>query len=662
MAPKSRVRKRTATASQQSADVRKKQRVSSESGEATPTSVETRPSSTASGLEEMPAIDVASVAGPSSSVMGASVTSPSTSGANLGAGVEGTGVTGSSASLESVPASDEATTDMSGVEGVMAADPESSSKTSQDILGKFAEDWLETLGKEDIKSVSLFLCYHLVHMFSFTETRATEHAATMVKKCSRTVRRWRSEVIGNDGVLPESQQGRYQRSGVLWQNEELNKKAREYVRANAAVKGRPNLTSVDFCKWVNESFLPNCTIEPGFPRRIGVEMARLWLHHLGFEVLTARKGIFIDGHERPDVIETRTLFLRKMTKLGFLHFTNAPTKDAMRALPDVDASTNERCLKTVVLFHDESTFMANEDQPKQWGMKGEKIMKPKSKGEGIMVSDFIDKHNGFLALSDDEHEAAKASKPHIRKNAREFLEYGESREGYWTRDRFIAQMHRAIEIAEIKYPKENGWRHVWVFDHSSCHAAMADYALDVSKMNVKPGGKQQIMRDMTWNGRVWKMYYTERDGRKVAKGLKMVLEERGVSTVGKTADWMRQTLAEHSDFKDEKSMIEHMLMDKGHVPCFLPKFHPELNPIERVWAQLKRFTKAHCKYSLPSLCKNIPLAYDSVTVDNICNHFHTVRHYMFGYLEGLTPGKDFDQALTKYKTAVKSHRKIGINE
>ena len=96
---------RTAAASQLYADLRKKQRVSSESGEATPTSGETLPSSTACGLEEMPAIDVESVAGPSFSVMGASVTGPSTSSANLGAGVEGTGVTGSSASLESVPAS-----------------------------------------------------------------------------------------------------------------------------------------------------------------------------------------------------------------------------------------------------------------------------------------------------------------------------------------------------------------------------------------------------------------------------------------------------------------------------------------------------------------------------------------------------------------------------
>ena len=26
---------------------------------------------------------------------------------------------------------------------------------------------------------------------------------------------------------------------------------------------------------------------------------------MGFEVITPRKGIFIDGHERPDVVESR---------------------------------------------------------------------------------------------------------------------------------------------------------------------------------------------------------------------------------------------------------------------------------------------------------------------------------------------------------------------
>ena len=54
---------------------------------------------------------------------------------------------------------------------------------------------------------------------------------------------------------------------------------------------------------------------------------------------------------------------------------------------------------------------------------------------------------------------------------------------------------------------------------------------------------------------------------------------------------MRKTLA---DMKNEKSLVEHYLMEKGHIAVFLPKFHLEINPIERVWAQLKCYTKSHC--------------------------------------------------------------------
>lgn len=234
---------------------------------------------------------------------------------------------------------------------------------------------------------------------------------------------------------------------------------------------------------------------------MSIETARKWLH-LGFEVLTIRKGIFIDGHERDDGVEARKLFLRKMTKLGFLHFRNAPTAETQKALPeDVDPQSLERLSKTVVFFHDKTTFMANEDQPTQWGMKGEKMIKPKSKGSGIMVSDFIDEHNGFLVLTEEHCNLAKVRRPNLRRLARKFLEIGESREGYWTRDRFIAQMKYANVIAEFKYPKSEGWRLVWVFDHSSCYAAMADNALDVGIMNVKLEGAQRTMRDTVWNGR-----------------------------------------------------------------------------------------------------------------------------------------------------------------
>ena len=294
MAPKSAVKHKAAVAAQASAESRKKKRESLESVDSIPTGSEAAPSSTASRSpavegersDEASVVPGVSIEGESSAVTSASGEEPSVAGPS--SSVVGPSVT---------PLEDESISHATGERSGSEEEESASTKTPLEILRGFTEDWLDTLDKEELKSISLFLCYHLVHMFSFTETKAAEYAAAMVKKSERTVRRWRAGLIDNNGVLPESQQGRYQRSGILWQNEELNKKAAEYVRMNVAVKGRPNLTTVDFCKWVNECFLPNCTLEPGFPRKIGLETARLWLHHLGFEVLTVRKGIFVDGHE-----------------------------------------------------------------------------------------------------------------------------------------------------------------------------------------------------------------------------------------------------------------------------------------------------------------------------------------------------------------------------
>ena len=63
----------------------------------------------------------------------------------------------------------------------------------------------------------------------------------------------------------------------------------------------------------------------------------------------------------------------------------------------------------------------------------------------------------------------------------------------------MIQLADAALIAEAKYTREKGYKLYWVFDHSSCHAAMADDALNASKMNKKPGGKQPRMRDTVWN-------------------------------------------------------------------------------------------------------------------------------------------------------------------
>ena len=188
------------------------------------------------------------------------------------------------------------------------------------------------LDRDDKVALGLFLSFQLSKYFKLGETKAAEYAGMMINKSDRTVREWRSFFYNNGGKVPESKQGKYQRTGVLWTSENLNKKAIKYVRLNNNVKGRPNLTIGSFCEWVNNDLLPNETLEPGFPRKVSVETAHKWLHQLGFEVKVKKKGTFVDGHERDDVVEYRSQFLRKMIGLGFLNHNNAPTDDAKTAL------------------------------------------------------------------------------------------------------------------------------------------------------------------------------------------------------------------------------------------------------------------------------------------------------------------------------------------
>ena len=76
-----------------------------------------------------------------------------------------------------------------------------------------------------------------------------------------------------------------------------------------------------------------------------------------------------------------------MDVLGFLSERhNAPTEKAKKVLPnDIHGPPQEVADKTIILFHDESIFQLNEDQPTPWAEKGTSVMQPKSKGSGIMV-------------------------------------------------------------------------------------------------------------------------------------------------------------------------------------------------------------------------------------------------------------------------------------
>ena len=246
--------------------------------------------------------------------------------------------------------------------------------------------------------------------------------------------------------------------------------------------------------------------------------------------------------------------------------------------------------------------------------------------------------------------------PDFPKSARVLFEYGAEKEGYWTGVKFMHNVKNAVKIAEHIYPPATHTI-IWLFDQSSCHKAFAEDALHVRHMNVFPGGQSQMHGTM-WGRRVQKMVMEDRR----PKGTKMVLEERGINTRKMNADDMRVVLSNHEDFRTEKTIVEHYLVNRGHLVHFIPKFHCELiiNPIERVWGQAKVYTRMHTNFTLVRhrLRQIVGPALDSVQADLIRKYFRRVDEYERAYLESKKAGKELEQAVKVYK----SHRRIlGIN-
>ena len=267
-----------------------------------------------------------------------------------------------------------------------------------------------------------------------------------------------------------------------------------------------------------------------------------------------------------------------MTECGFLRPDNAPTEEAAKALPADVPHMSKEGEKHIVWFHDESAYNTTEDTSILWGEKGKLPIKPKGRGSSIVVSEFIEEKDGYLALSDEQYKYEVANgDEHVDKSACAILEIGEQREGYWNNDRFMEQMEKAVKIAEVKYPSSQGYHHIWCLDHSCGHTAFADDALNANKMSKGPGGKQPKMRDTVWNGQPQTL--TLPDGR--PKGAALVLQERGYDTTRMKLEEMRRILAEHDDFKNEKCRVDTFLSSCGHRCVFIPKFHCELNPIDR---------------------------------------------------------------------------------
>jgi hypothetical protein len=101
----------------------------------------------------------------------------------------------------------------------------------------------------------------------------------------------------------------------------------------------------------------------------------------------------------------------------------------------------------------------------------------------------------------------------------------------------------------------------------------------------------------------------------------------------------------------QKCELEERLCgpDNQHFVMFYPKFHCELNHIERFWCHGKQYAREHCDYTLDGLRRNVPAALAHVKSSTILGNYHNCMKLMDLYRQGITYGTKEWKSLASHK-------------
>ena len=511
----------------------------------------------------------------------------------------------------------------------------------------------------------------------------------------RQVRSW-TRTWMSQGVLPSSLTGRHAKVYSLLDDPKIAMELRTYVRSNKWAVNPQKL--VDFSKsklipaeaekylhgvvqdkmpqgvkrYMELELFPRIHLKVG--KGISLATARRWLHREGFRYTSYKKGLYFDGHDRPDVVQYRQeIFLPKMkeyaTRLVRYVVGNVEMEEDTKP-----ANFVERRL--VLASHDEMIIQANDMPNESWVLNDEHRMRKKGVGRGIHRSDVICSTVGHLV------------------DAGQSLEYGKNHDGYWNGEMFVKQVrtpnfepYDVLKFSMESQLKEKiiptferlhgpGFQALFLIDNSQGHSAYAEDALLATRMNVNPGGKQAKMRDG------WFM----KDGKKVSqamkfpqdhpdypnepKGLKVVLSERGLyqsrlrgkcqsrCEPGATDCCNKRILECQPDFQAQRSLVQETIENAGHLCIFLPKFHCELNFIEFFWGKAKKYIRDNCDGTFETLKTNLPQAFESVQLSTIRLWEHRTHRWMDAYRAGLDTKAAQTQVQEFSSKKYKSHRRI----
>ena len=203
--------------------------------------------------------------------------------------------------------------------------------------------------------------------------------------------------------LPVEKQGG-EKNACLWLHDEaVQSRTQDWLTSQKT----DNVTPCRLQKALNEVIFPDLNIILKSP--LSEQTARRWLIKLGWHRTVVRKGVYMDGHEREDVVKYRNeIFLPAMARFegSDLKQVNLILKDGWKRM--------------IALFHDECCFHANDEARSLWQVQfqfyalffiqfqilrlreGNQPLRKKNRGRLIHVSDFNCSETGHLVLRDQD--------------------------------------------------------------------------------------------------------------------------------------------------------------------------------------------------------------------------------------------------------------------
>ncbi|CAG8466374.1 16873_t:CDS:2 [Dentiscutata erythropus] len=126
---------------------------------------------------------------------------------------------------------------------------------------------------------------------------------------ARCIRSWAHEYVMAHQI-PYSCRGHHTKTWSFLWDEDILLQIKSYVQEN-----KWNITPYMIMSQINEVLLPGLGFAP--PPTISLNTAKNYLKELGYVYERVKKGVYIDGHEREDVVAYREIFLQRISELEY---------------------------------------------------------------------------------------------------------------------------------------------------------------------------------------------------------------------------------------------------------------------------------------------------------------------------------------------------------